>query len=154
MVLAIGLLVDDAIVVVENVERIMAEEGLSPQEATLKSMDQITGRLIGIGLVLSAVFVPDGLLRRLHRRHLPSVLHHHHLGDAAVGGGGVDADAGALRVAFETHSQGARAGRHTVWFLRPFFLWFDRVFSGAATGMSGWWDIRWRTTSVIWLPIS
>ncbi len=58
MVLAIGLLVDDAIVVVENVERVMAEEGLSPLEATRKSMDQITGALVGIGLVLSAVFVP------------------------------------------------------------------------------------------------
>ncbi|WP_331345720.1 efflux RND transporter permease subunit [Cellvibrio sp. UBA7661] len=58
MVLAIGLLVDDAIVVVENVERVMAEEGLSPLEATRKSMQQITGALIGIALVLSAVFVP------------------------------------------------------------------------------------------------
>ncbi|MFN3580875.1 MAG: efflux RND transporter permease subunit, partial [Pseudomonas sp.] len=58
MVLAIGLLVDDAIVVVENVERVMAEEGLSPVEATRKSMDQIQGALVGIGLVLSAVFIP------------------------------------------------------------------------------------------------
>jgi hydrophobe/amphiphile efflux-1 (HAE1) family protein len=58
MVLAIGLLVDDAIVVVENVERLMSEEGLSPLEATRKSMDQITPALIGIGLVLSAVFGP------------------------------------------------------------------------------------------------
>ena len=58
LVLAIGLLVDDAIVVVENVERIMSEEGLSPLEATRKSMDQITGALVGIGLTLSAVFVP------------------------------------------------------------------------------------------------
>jgi len=58
MVLAIGLLVDDAIVVVENVERIMVEEGLSPREATAKSMEQITSALIGIGLVLSAVFGP------------------------------------------------------------------------------------------------
>lgn len=58
MVLAIGLLVDDAIVVVENVERIMEEEGASPLEATRKSMGQITGALIGIALVLSAVFVP------------------------------------------------------------------------------------------------
>ena len=58
MVLAIGLLVDDAIVVVENVERVMSEEGLSPLEATRKSMDQITGALIAIGLVLSAVFIP------------------------------------------------------------------------------------------------
>ncbi|MEO2266079.1 efflux RND transporter permease subunit [Pseudoalteromonas sp. YIC-656] len=58
MVLAIGLLVDDAIVVVENVERVMSEEGLGPVEATRKSMSQITGALVGIGLVLSAVFVP------------------------------------------------------------------------------------------------
>ncbi|MGQ8367065.1 efflux RND transporter permease subunit [Glaciecola sp. 1036] len=58
MVLAIGLLVDDAIVVVENVERIMEEEGLSPVEATKKSMTQITGALIGIAVVLSTVFVP------------------------------------------------------------------------------------------------
>ncbi len=58
MVLAIGLLVDDAIVVVENVERIMHEEGLSPKEATRKSMGQITGALIGIAMVLSAVFIP------------------------------------------------------------------------------------------------
>ncbi len=57
-VLAIGLLVDDAIVVVENVERIMHEEGLSPKEATIKSMKQITGALVGIAMVLSAVFVP------------------------------------------------------------------------------------------------
>ncbi len=58
MVLAIGLLVDDAIVVVENVERVMSEEGVGPKEATRRSMDQITGALVGIGLVLSAVFVP------------------------------------------------------------------------------------------------
>ncbi|WP_075257389.1 efflux RND transporter permease subunit [Herbaspirillum camelliae] len=58
LVLAIGLLVDDAIVVVENVERLMVEEGLSPLEATRKSMDQISGALVGIGLVLSAVFIP------------------------------------------------------------------------------------------------
>ncbi|WP_277186084.1 efflux RND transporter permease subunit [Caballeronia sp. BR00000012568055] len=58
LVLAIGLLVDDAIVVVENVERVMTEEGLPPREATRKAMGQITGALIGVALVLSAVFVP------------------------------------------------------------------------------------------------
>ncbi len=58
MALSIGLLVDDAIVVVENVERVMAEEGLGPREATRKSMDQITGALVAIALVLAAVFVP------------------------------------------------------------------------------------------------
>ncbi len=58
MVLAIGILVDDAIVVVENVERIMSEEGLPPLEATRKAMSQITGALIGITVVLTAVFIP------------------------------------------------------------------------------------------------
>ncbi|MBE2283428.1 MAG: efflux RND transporter permease subunit [Prosthecobacter sp.] len=58
LVLAIGLLVDDAIVVVENVERVMQEEGLPPKEATRKSMHQISGALVGIGLVLCAAFVP------------------------------------------------------------------------------------------------
>ena len=62
VVLAIGLLVDDAIVVVENVERLMDEEKLSPLEATRKSMDQITGALIGIGTVLTAVFIPMAFL--------------------------------------------------------------------------------------------
>ncbi|MFU6347060.1 multidrug efflux RND transporter permease subunit MexD [Pseudomonas aeruginosa] len=58
MVLAIGILVDDAIVVVENVERIMAEEGISPAEATVKAMKQVSGAIVGITLVLSAVFLP------------------------------------------------------------------------------------------------
>jgi len=61
MVLAIGLLVDDAIVVVENVERLIHTEGLSPKEAARKSMDEITGALVGIGTVLSAVFLPMAL---------------------------------------------------------------------------------------------
>src|SRR5258708_1870394 len=58
LVLAIGLLVDDAIVVVENVERVMSEEGLGPLEATRKAMGQITGALLGVAVVLCAVFVP------------------------------------------------------------------------------------------------
>ncbi len=62
MVLAIGLLVDDAIVVVENVERVMEEDHLSPRDATRKSMTQITGALVGIALVLSAVFLPMAFL--------------------------------------------------------------------------------------------
>ena len=78
MVLAIGLLVDDAIVVVENVERIMAEEGLSPLEATRKSMDQITGALVGIGLVISAVFVPmafmDGSTGVIYRQFSATIV--------------------------------------------------------------------------------
>src|SRR6202171_4334777 len=72
LVLAIGLLVDDAIVVVENVERVMAEEGLSPREATRKAMGQITGALVGGAAVLSAVFVPvafsGGSVRAIYRQ--------------------------------------------------------------------------------------
>ncbi|RAI69352.1 multidrug efflux RND transporter permease subunit [Pseudomonas fluorescens] len=63
MVLAIGILVDDAIVVVENVERIMATEGLSPREATRKAMQQITGAIVGITLVLVAVFIPMAFMQ-------------------------------------------------------------------------------------------
>ncbi|MBS1199402.1 MAG: multidrug efflux transporter permease subunit [Proteobacteria bacterium] len=62
MVLAIGLLVDDAIVVVENVERVMSEEGLTPLEAARRSMDQITGALVAVGMILAAVFVPMAFL--------------------------------------------------------------------------------------------
>lgn len=72
MVLAIGLLVDDAIVVVENVERMMSEEGLDPKEATIRSMEQITSALVGIALVLTAVFVPmaffDGATGEIYRQ--------------------------------------------------------------------------------------
>ena len=97
MVLAIGLLVDDAIVVVENVERVMQEEGLSPEEATRKSMDEITGALVGIATGAVGGVPADGVLRRLDRRHLPAVLGHDRLGDGAVGAGGADPDAGAVR---------------------------------------------------------
>lgn len=72
MVLAIGLLVDDAIVVIENVDRVMEEDGLQPREATKKAMGQITGALMGIGAVLSAVFVPmaffDGTAGAIYRQ--------------------------------------------------------------------------------------
>ncbi|WP_343653765.1 efflux RND transporter permease subunit [Herbaspirillum sp.] len=61
MVLAIGIIVDDAIVVVENVERIMAQEGLAPREATIEAMREITGAIVGITLVLTAVFIPMAL---------------------------------------------------------------------------------------------
>jgi multidrug efflux pump len=78
MVLAIGILVDDAIVVVENVERIMSEEGLGPVEATRKAMGQITGALIGITLVLTAVFVPmaffGGSVGTIYRQFTMSIV--------------------------------------------------------------------------------
>ena len=97
MVLAIGLLVDDAIVVVENVERIMREEGLPPREATVKSMSEITGALIGITTGAVSRVRADGVLRRLGRRHLPPVLRHHRLGHGALGPRRVDPDTGTLR---------------------------------------------------------
>ena len=111
MVLAIGLLVDDAIVVVENVERVMAEEGLPPKEATRKSMGQIQGALVGIAMVLSAVFT-DGVLFGAHC-HLSSVLHHYRFRDGAVGTGGVNPDAGAVRHDAETHSERRSRARPT-----------------------------------------
>ena len=127
MVLAIGLLVDDAIVVVENVERIMSEEGLSPREATRKSMDEITGALIGIGAGADGGVPADGVLRRLDRRDLPAVLGHHRLGDGAVDPGGADPDAGALRHPAQAASNtGHRASE------RGFFGWFNRNFDAHA----------------------
>jgi len=130
MVLAIGLLVDDAIVVVENVERIMAEEGLSPREATAKSMDQITGALIGIGLVLAAVFGPmaffPGSTGVIYRQFsltvavamLLSVLVALILTPVLC--------ASLLKPVAAGHEPADGA----VFFLRPFFRWFDRFFFG------------------------
>ncbi len=128
MVLAIGLLVDDAIVVVENVERIMSEEGLSPYEATAKSMEQITPALIGIGLVLAAVFGPmaffpgsTGIIYRQFSVTIASAM----LLSVVV----------ALILTpvlcanmLKPVAKGHEAAEGAVKFLRPFFLWFDRVF--------------------------
>ena len=97
LVLAIGILVDDAIVVTENVERIMSEEGLSPRDATRKAMEQITGALIAISLVLTAVFIPDGLLRRVGGRDLSAVLALAGGLDGLFGVPGNVADAGLVR---------------------------------------------------------
>ena len=108
MVLAIGLLVDDAIVVVENVERIMREEGLPPKAATAKSMDEITSALVGIGLVLSAVFGPmaffPGSTGVIYRQFFGNSHRIH----AAFGGSGSDPHSSALRHAFKADPQGAR----------------------------------------------
>lgn len=128
MVLAIGLLVDDAIVVVENVERLMAEEGLSPRAATIKSMGQITSALIGIGLVLSAVFGPmaffSGSTGIIYRQFSITII-------AAMLLSVVVAliltpvlCASLLRPVTKGHEPAESA----VFFLRPFFLWFDRIF--------------------------
>ncbi len=131
MVLAIGLLVDDAIVVVENVERVMAEEGLPPMEATRKSMGEITSALIGIGLVLSAVFGPmaffGGSTGVIYRQFSVTVI-------AAMLLSVVVAliltpvlCASLLKPAAKGHE----AGKTGFFLFRPFFRWFDRVFSRA-----------------------
>jgi bacterioferritin-associated ferredoxin len=88
LVLAIGLLVDDAIVVVENVERLMREEGLSPREATKAQHGRNQWRAGGHRRGAVGGVHPDGLLRRLHRRHLPPVQHHRGECHGAVGAGG------------------------------------------------------------------
>lgn len=128
MVLAIGLLVDDAIVVVENVERIMTEEGLPPREATAKSMDQITSALIGIGLVLAAVFGPmaffGGSTGILYRQFSITIASSMLLSVV------VALILTPVLCAFflKPVPKGHQPGENAIWFLRPFFKLFDRVF--------------------------
>jgi HAE1 family hydrophobic/amphiphilic exporter-1 len=128
MVLAIGLLVDDAIVVVENVERIMAEEGLSPREATAKSMDEITSALIGIGLVLSAVFGPmaffPGSTGVIYRQFSVTVISSMLLSVVVA----LVLTPVLCATMLKPVPQGHQPSDGAVWFLRPFFRWFDRAF--------------------------
>ena len=128
MVLAIGLLVDDAIVVVENVERIMTEEGLPPKEATSKSMEQITSALIGIGLVLSAVFGPmaffGGSTGVIYRQFSVTIISSMLLSVVVALILTPVLCASLLRPVPAGHEPAENA----IWFLRPFFARFDRVF--------------------------
>ncbi|MBI5444156.1 MAG: efflux RND transporter permease subunit [Deltaproteobacteria bacterium] len=128
MVLAIGLLVDDAIVVVENVERVMSEEGLSPYEATKKSMEQITSALVGIGLVLSAVFGPmiffPGSTGVIYRQFSITVIASMLLSVVVALVLTPVLCASLLKPVAKGH-EAAEAGFGP---LRPFFLWFDRIF--------------------------
>jgi hydrophobe/amphiphile efflux-1 (HAE1) family protein len=128
MVLAIGLLVDDAIVVVENVERIMSEEGLPPKEATRKSMDQITSALIGIGLVLAAVFGPmaffGGSTGVIYRQFSVTIIASMLLSVAVALILSPVLCASLLKPVEKGH-EAAEAGFSL---FRPFFLWFDRGF--------------------------
>ncbi len=132
MVLAIGLLVDDAIVVVENVERVMSEEGLSPIEATRKSMSQITGALVGIAMVLSAVFVPmaffSGSTGVIYRQFSITI---------------VSAMVLSIIVAMvftpalcATFLQPVAKGHHAS--RRGFFGWFNRAFDSSSRRYQGW----------------
>jgi len=128
MVLAIGLLVDDAIVVVENVERIMGEEGLSPREATAKSMDQITSALIGIGLVLAAVFGPmaffSGSTGVIYRQFSVTIIASMLLSVLVA----LILTPVLCASLLKPVPKGHEPSDNAVFFLRPFFRWFDRVF--------------------------
>ena len=128
MVLAIGLLVDDAIVVVENVERIMSEEGLSPREATRKSMDQITSALIGIGLVLSAVFGPmaffAGSTGVIYRQFSVTIIASMLLSVVVA----LILTPVLCASLLKPVPKGHEAAESGIRFLRPFFRWFDRIF--------------------------
>ena len=128
MVLAIGLLVDDAIVVVENVERLMSEEGLPPKEATRKSMDQITSALVGIGLVLSAVFGPmmffGGSTGVIYRQFSITIISSMLLSVLVALILTPVLCASLLKPVAKGHEAAETGFR----LLRPFFLWFDHMF--------------------------
>ena len=128
MVLAIGLLVDDAIVVVENVERVMTEEGLPPWEATRKSMDEITGALVGIGFVLSAVFAPmiffPGSTGIIYRQFSVTVIASMLLSVLVA----LILTPVLCASLLKPVAKGHEAAEGGIRLLRPFFLAFDRVF--------------------------
>ena len=128
MVLAIGLLVDDAIVVVENVERIMAEEGLPPREATAKSMEQITSALIGIGLVLAAVFGPmaffPGSTGVIYRQFSITIISAMLLSVVVA----LILTPVLCAALLKPVKAGHEPAENAIPLLRPFFLWFDRMF--------------------------
>ncbi len=132
MVLAIGLLVDDAIVVVENVERLMAEEGLTPRDAAAKSMEEITSALIGIGLVLSAVFGPmaffPGSTGVIYRQFSITVVSSMLLSVVVA----LVLTPVLCATMLKPVPKGHQSADGAVWFLRPFFRWFDRAFSRAS----------------------
>jgi HAE1 family hydrophobic/amphiphilic exporter-1 len=131
MVLAIGLLVDDAIVVVENVERVMSEEGLSPREATRKSMEEITSALIGIGLVLSAVFGPmaffGGSTGVIYRQFSVTVIAAMLLSVAVA----LILTPVLCASLLKPVAKGHEAAETGFVLFRPFFRWFDRIFRRA-----------------------
>jgi HAE1 family hydrophobic/amphiphilic exporter-1 len=134
MVLAIGLLVDDAIVVVENVERVMTEEGLPPKEATRKSMDEISSALVGIGLVLAAVFGPmmffPGSTGVIYRQFSVTVITSMLLSVLVALILSPVLCASLLKPVAKGHEAAETGFR----LFRPFFLWFDRVFYRSRDG--------------------
>ncbi|HEV8314141.1 MAG TPA: efflux RND transporter permease subunit [Burkholderiaceae bacterium] len=132
MVLAIGILVDDAIVVVENVERIMSEEGLEPRAATRKAMGQITGAIVGITVVLTSVFVPmaffGGSVGNIYRQFSLSMASSM-LFSAFLALSLTPALCATLLKPVEAGHHHAKGG---------FFGWFNRGFARTAKGYEGW----------------
>jgi HAE1 family hydrophobic/amphiphilic exporter-1 len=128
MVLAIGLLVDDTIVIVENVQRIMSEEGLSARDATAKSMDQVTSALIGFCLVLTALFGPmaffSGSTGVIYRQFSVTIVTAMFLSLAMALILNPVMCATILKPTVRTQQEAGGA----IWFLRPFFRWFNRWF--------------------------
>ena len=143
MVLAIGLLVDDAIVVVENVERIMSEEGLPPREATRKSMGEITSALIGIGLVLAAVFGPmaffGGSTGVIYRQFSVTIIAAMLLSVVVA----LILTPVLCASLLQPVSQGHDPAEKSFFLFRPFFLWFDRRFFAPGTGTGTPWAGSW-----------
>jgi hydrophobe/amphiphile efflux-1 (HAE1) family protein len=128
MVLAIGLLVDDAIVVVENVERVIHDEGLPPKEATAKSMDEITSALIGIGLVLAAVFGPmaffSGSTGVIYRQFSVTIIASMLLSVVVA----LILTPVLCASLLKPMAKGHEPSENAIFFLRPFFRWFNRSF--------------------------
>jgi len=129
MVLAIGLLVDDAIVVVENVERLISEEGLSPRDAAAKSMDQITSALVGIGLVLAAVFGPmaffPGSTGAIYRQFSVTIAASMLLSVVVA----LVLTPVLCVTLLKPVAAGHESSENAIWFLRPFFRWFNSFFN-------------------------
>jgi hydrophobic/amphiphilic exporter-1 (mainly G- bacteria), HAE1 family len=141
LVLAIGLVVDDAIVVVEGVERHI-EEGMSPKDAALKAMEELSGPVVGIALVLSAVFVPTafipGITGRLYQQFAVTIAISVIL--SAFNALTLSPALAALLLKPREESHG---------WLRRFFDWFNRVFEKATDGYVGWSDVLLKKTAVL-----
>jgi HAE1 family hydrophobic/amphiphilic exporter-1 len=141
LVLAIGLVVDDAIVVVEGVERHI-EEGLTPKDAALKAMEELSGPVVGIALVLSAVFVPTalipGITGRLYQQFAVTIAISVVL--SAFNALTLSPALAALLLRPRTASRGL---------LRRFFDWFNRVFERATEGYVSWSEVLLKKTAVV-----
>jgi HAE1 family hydrophobic/amphiphilic exporter-1 len=141
LVLAIGLVVDDAIVVVEGVERHI-EEGMTPKDAALKAMEELSGPVVGIALVLSAVFVPTafipGITGRLYQQFAVTIA-------ISV----ILSAFNALTLSPALAALLLRPRQESHGLLRRFFDWFNRVFERATDGYVGWSNVLLKKTAVV-----